>query len=91
MTLPALLLTCCLQIGDWQRAQTLMRWLRALGLADFAAFPSVGRAICEWLPLQLRWLCSRASNLHLLMQLRSLLIDAYFAFAIPHFRHADWA
>lgn len=29
-----------------------MRWLGALGLADFAAFPAVGRALCEWLPLK---------------------------------------
>jgi hypothetical protein len=41
-------LLICLQIGDWEHAQELMRWLRSLGLSDFAAFPAVGRALCEW-------------------------------------------
>lgn len=36
-----------MQIGDWEHAQQLMRWLRALGLSDFAVFPAVGRALCE--------------------------------------------
>jgi hypothetical protein len=35
------------QIGDWAHAQALMRWLRALGLSDFAIFPPVGEALCE--------------------------------------------
>lgn len=35
------------QIGSWEHAQQLMRWLRALGVSDFALFPPVGRALCE--------------------------------------------
>lgn len=36
-----------LQIGAWAPALTLMRWLRALGVADFGVFPQVGAALCE--------------------------------------------
>jgi hypothetical protein len=46
-----LLLSAFLQIGDWELAQALMRWLRTLGLADFAILPAVGQALCEFLPL----------------------------------------
>lgn len=35
------------QIGDWEHAQQLMRWLRTLGVSDFAIFPAVGHALCE--------------------------------------------
>ena len=45
--MPSLPPTQPLQIGDWEHAQQLMRWLRALGLSDFAVFPAVGRALCE--------------------------------------------
>lgn len=54
--LPAALLLP--QIGDWEHAQELMRWLRALGLADFAVFPPVGRALCECAPLALPGRCA---------------------------------
>ena len=45
-----LLLSAFLQIGDWEQAQALMRWLRTLGLADFCIFPAVGQQLCESLP-----------------------------------------
>jgi hypothetical protein len=45
-----LLLSAFLQIGDWEHAQALMRWLRTLGLSDFAIFPAVGQALCETPP-----------------------------------------
>ena len=44
-----LLLAAFLQIGDWEHAQQLMRWLSALGLSDFSIFPAIGQALCEFL------------------------------------------
>ncbi|KAL4451471.1 hypothetical protein ABPG75_007133 [Micractinium tetrahymenae] len=49
-----LLLAAFLQVGDWQHAQQLMRWLSALGLSDFAIFPAVGEALCALIGRELQ-------------------------------------
>ena len=72
-----------------------MRWLRALGLSDFAVFPAVGRALCEpWvLRLALPWVaaavlgcrCKRPAQLPRLHSTSAFL-------SLPALRRrADWA
>ena len=48
------LLAAFLKIGDWPHAQAAMRWLGALGLADFGVFPGVGAALCELIGRELQ-------------------------------------
>lgn len=61
------------QIGDWEHAQQLMRWLRTLGVSDFAVFPAVGRALCELQRGRVGWLlrlaCCASLNVALILLL----------------------